>query len=274
MAKPIGKKPKRTGPAGSKQLSWLWGSDHVRETIAAGRWRVYELFVTQETYDLGKEFYDAKRGEGIELEIATAARLTELAKTTEHEGVVARVSKFPYLTLEEFETQFKSDQGGTSLLSDSVVVVLDRVQDSNKFGEILRCCESAGVLAVIVGEHCQALVTPQVFRSSHGAVNHFPIVKTPVLAIAAQKLKDLGFQLIAADGTSELNVGQASFAKPTALIIGSTAHGLEPVLLGLCDQRVSIPVQGKSKSIGSAVATGIILYELRRQQKNLARSAQ
>ena len=58
-------------------------------------------------------------------------------------------------------------------------------------------------MAVIIGDHAQADVTPPVVRSSSGAVNHLSIVKVSSLIETVQRLKQLGFQIVAADANTD-----------------------------------------------------------------------
>ncbi len=44
-------------------------------------------------------------------------------------------------------------------------------------------------------------------------------------------------------------------------------HGLSPELINCCDLQVSIPMLGTGTSLNAAVATGVLLYEIRRQQR-------
>jgi len=282
MAKRNNKKVRRTTPSGSHQINWLWGQESVLETIHANRWRVYELFVTAEVSHQHKDLLKAKRKDGVEVEVVSAEKLEEFSKTTDHEGIIARVSKYPYESLDVLKPSSVSD----SDVSDSditksdlsnidiaekktqpLVVVIDRVQDAFSFASILRCCEVAQVSAVIVGQFCQAQVTTQVARASSGAVNHFPIIQSDDLASAAQHLKDLGFELIAIDSQSQSDVCDAPLNLPTALFLASDTLGLDPKLLELCDHRVRIPTLGKANTLHAAVAAGILLYETRRQQR-------
>lgn len=147
-----------------------------------------------------------------------------------------------------------------------LIVLCDRIQDTFNFGAILRCCDGANVMGVVVGMHAQALVTPHVARSSAGAVNHITVVQAPDLVAAARSLQALGWQLVAADCNASQTAWNAPLAGRTALVIGSEAHGIRPELLEICDQQVCIPMEGKVASLNAAVATGILLYEIRRQQ--------
>lgn len=107
----------------------------------------------------------------------------------------------------------------------------------------------------------------QVARASAGAVNYFPIIQSVDLVIASQQVKDLGFCLVTADSKSHQSVCDASLNAPIALLVGSDAHGLDPLLLGIGNLAVSIPTFRQVTSQNSANSTGIMLYEIRRQQR-------
>ncbi len=66
--------------------------------------------------------------------------------------------------------------------------------------------------------------------------------------------------------TLATGVWSAKLTQPTALIIGSEATGVQSELLAACDQRLWIPMLGRVSSLNAAVAAGILLYEIRRQQ--------
>lgn len=51
----------------------------------------------------------------------------------------------------------------------------------------------------------------------------------------------------------------------TAVIIGDEANGVSDELLELANERIKIPMTGKTESLNAAVATGIILYEINRR---------
>jgi 23S rRNA (guanosine2251-2'-O)-methyltransferase len=268
MVQRQGKRPRRKPPSGNQQLHWLWGRQSVVETLEANRWQVYELFVTTEVQHQYPDLLKAKQKEGVELEIVSSDRLTELSSTREHEGIVARVSKYPYAMMDDFADHLQlHNQTQESQSRKPIIVFLDRIQDTFNFATILRCCANAEVCAVIVGEHCQAQVTPQIARSSSGAVNYFPIFKTEDLAVAALSLKELGLALIAVDAKSDQSISDVDLNLPIALLIGNDPIGLDAKLLELCNVRANIPAFGKTTTLSPTVAAGVLLYETRRQQE-------
>jgi 23S rRNA (guanosine2251-2'-O)-methyltransferase len=275
MADPSRKKSKKRLFSGNHQRSWLWGYHAVTETLLTESWPVIEIFANRQAYDQSAELLDAKRQSGIPIEIVPSARLEELARSKDHQGLVIRLGQFPYRSMETFagivKESFAAYLVDRSTRTDSpaacpLVVICDSIQDSFNFGAILRSCDGVGVLGVIVGERGQAEVTPHVVRSSSGAVSHVPIVRAVDLIDATLRMQRLGFQLVAADANTKTGIWDADLSGPTALVIGSEAKGISPELLAICDRKLCIPMHGKVTSLNAAVAAGILLYEIRRQQ--------
>ncbi len=269
------RRKKKGGYSGNHQRSWLWGHHAVCETLESGIWPVLEIFVSTEAYQQYADLLSKKQSSGIPVEVVEYSRLEQLSQSTEHQGIIARLGEYPYQSMSDFEKVLKATMSDSSAqatessdASSSVplVVICDRIQDAFNFGAILRCCDGANVTGVIVGDRNQAEVTPHVARSSSGAVNHIPITRVLNLVDAIRQVKQLGLQVVAADANARTTVWESSLAQPTALLVGSEAHGIRPDLLELCDQRLIIPMLGHVSSLNVAVATGIILYEIRRQE--------
>lgn len=267
MAKHPVKKFRKSGPAAKKSLNWLWGRSSVFGTVNSGRWRVYELFVTSEVYDQNVRILTVQKANGIELEVVSNDKLSELCQATDHQGIVARVSKYPYDTLENFENAFLASDTALPSAVKPIAVVMDRIQDTFNFASLLRSCDHAGVGFVFVGEHCQSQVTTQVARLCSGAVNHVSIVQSSELQVTAKRLKELGLTLIAADPSSSQSVDNAVLDGPLGFLVGSDLSGLDPNLMALSDQRVCIPGSSHSTLLSPSVSTGVLLYETRRRQR-------
>ncbi|MEZ6134828.1 MAG: 23S rRNA (guanosine(2251)-2'-O)-methyltransferase RlmB [Pirellulaceae bacterium] len=255
---------RRTTFSGNHQRSWLWGLHAVTETLATGTWPVHEIFANPKAFELSNELLRSKQACGIPLLIVDSERLQQLTGSSEHQGLAIRLGPFQYQTLASLTTRLSAPPDAASV---PLVVICDRLQDGFNMGAILRCCDGANVMAVIVGEHCQADITPHVARSSSGAVNHLAIVQVADLVATVKLLQQQGLQVVAADANKQTSMWSSELTQPTVLIIGSEAQGVQPELLELCDQRLWIPMHGKVSSLNAAVAAGILLYEIRRQQQ-------
>ncbi len=273
MVQPARKKSKQRRFSGNHQRGWLWGYHAVTETLATGKWPVIEIFATPGAYEKSRSLLVKFENDNVPLTIVDSDRLDQLSRSTEHQGLVARLGAYPYHALDEITEQLKNHHAAATAAeatsvpfrAQPLVVICDRIQDTFNFGAILRCCDGANVLAVIVGNHSQAEVTPHVARSSSGAVNHIPIVQVDDLQAAAELLKSHSMRIVAADSNASTSAWSSPLSGAIALVIGSEATGIDPKLLAICDQRVCIPMQGKVTSLNAAVATGILLYEIRRQ---------
>jgi tRNA (guanosine-2'-O-)-methyltransferase len=81
-------------------------------------------------------------------------------------------------------------------------------------------------------------------------------------------LKGRGFRVLAAHpGPDAVDVRDADFTEPTALMMGAELLGLSAEALALADQRISIPMVGMAQSFNVSVATALLLFEAFRQRE-------
>lgn len=258
----VGRKPRKTKPKrlmGSHNRSWLWGHHLVRETLAAGRWPIVELRLSEDLAAAERETVTAiAAGRSIPVAIDSSDRLRQLCGASDHQGYLARMRPFPFATIEEL-------LGGLS--ANPVLALLDGIQDPHNFGAIVRSAEVLGVEGILVPQTNQSDVTAIVARSSAGAVNHLPLARTEDLADAARRLREQhGLRIIAADHRAERLPFEHDWAAPAAIIIGNEAAGVSEPMRQVCDDLVRIPQAGRTESLNAAVAAGILFYEIRRQR--------
>jgi len=246
--------------AASHQRSWLWGRHAVREALAAGRWLPREVHLSDRNTDAERdELQQLAARHRVTVAEHPYEQLTQWCGTTEHQGFMARMGEYPYLSLVD---GLAAEKDATPLW-----LVLDRIQDPFNFGAILRSAEVLGADGVIIGSREQSAVTPHVARSSAGAVHHLSIVRVDDLYILPQQLKEHGLNTVATAGTATQTVSNSNLRQPTALFIGNEGTGIADELLNQCDETILIPQQGHIESLNAAVAAGIVLYEAMRQRR-------
>ena len=77
-------------------------------------------------------------------------------------------------------------------------------------------------------------------------------------------------------GTSdhaEEDYAQTVYPQTCLLLMGSERQGLPDEYVQLCTKMVCIPMEGSCDSLNLAVATGIILYQIYNQRRNIFQSA-
>jgi RNA methyltransferase, TrmH family len=69
----------------------------------------------------------------------------------------------------------------------------------------------------------------------------------------------------ATSARASLSCWEADLALPLAVLLGSEGTGLPDDLLAAADLRVTIPMTGTAESLNLAVASAVLLYEVRRR---------
>lgn len=225
-----------------------------------------ELFVDEGLSD-AEDVLQLARSSRVKVQHVSTVRLTQLCHASHHQGLAARMGDFPYRDDAWLQAAVQSaadqaDRHGPPPL----VVVCDRIQDTHNFGAILRTCDAVAALAVVIGTEQQAGVSPQVSRSSAGAVNHVPVVASESLTGTIERLSQAGVRITAASEKANGEHWSADLRGPVCLIVGSEASGVCESLLQKVDCGLRIPMLGQVGSLNAAVAAGIVLYEIRRQQ--------
>ncbi len=164
-----------------------------------------------------------------------------------------------------FDTFIDSLKSSTP--SSSLVLVLQEITDPHNLGAILRTADQFAVDGVILPQRRTASITPVVSRISSGADQYVPLYQVSNLVRAVEQLKNLGYWVYGADMKGS-SVATVNLSGMVCLILGSEGKGIGRLMEDHCDQLVSIPTGGKIDSLNVSVATGILCYEVRRQQGN------
>jgi TrmH family RNA methyltransferase len=142
-------------------------------------------------------------------------------------------------------------------------LVIDRMADPGNLGALLRTSWALGVEAVFLTEGCVDPYNPKVVRAATGAHFHLPVFHISVSEIK-DNLKEMA--LWVAESSAGMAYNEVDWCEPTALVIGSEAHGVGDELRALDHKLVHIPIRSEVESLNAAVAAGIILTEISRQR--------
>lgn len=152
------------------------------------------------------------------------------------------------------------------LTPNPFVIVLESVEKPGNLGAVLRTADAANVDAVIVCDPLTDLYNPNVIRSGIGCLFTVPTaVSTPEETLIW--LRKNRIQVFAAELTASIPHHCADFTGPSAIVMGTEAHGLTPFWLSHADARIKIPMRGKIDSLNVSVSTAIITFEAMRQRE-------
>ena len=143
--------------------------------------------------------------------------------------------------------------------NDSLVLMLDHLEDPHNFGAIIRSCEARGVKNIIIPKDRSVLVNETVMKTSSGALANVNIIMVSNLVNTINELKKMGYFIYAAEAGGQ-NYRNVSYADKACLIIGSEGFGVSKLVKENSDEIISIPMKGHVNSLNASVSAGILLF--------------
>lgn len=140
------------------------------------------------------------------------------------------------------------------------LLLLDAVQDPGNVGTIIRTAAALGASATVALPGTVDVWNAKVVRSAMGAHFHHPAFHASWEEVHAF-LDGSSIPLWAADVGGESVPDKAP--RRLALAVGNEGAGLSAPVLNAAAKVISLPITNTVESLNVAVATGILLYELR-----------
>ena len=240
----------------------LFGFHAVGVRLKTAPASIIEVYVDPTRRDARmKQFLSRAAEAGVRVIEADGPRLIKLTGGAGHQGVAARVQAVEGVrTLDELLDDLQ-EQGTVPLL-----LVLDGVTDPHNLGACLRVADGAGAHAVIAPKDHACGINATVAKVASGAAETVPYFMVTNLARTLNELKERSIWIIGTAGEAEQTLYQADLAAPTALVLGAEGPGLRQLTRKTCDTLVRIPMMGAVESLNVSVASGVCLYEARRQR--------
>ena len=177
-----------------------------------------------------------------------------------HQGVVAFISDVPFHKIEEVLPQL-FEEGKVPFL-----LMLDRLTDVRNFGAICRTAECVGVDAVIIPEKGAAPINSDAIKTSAGAIYNIKICKEKNLAHTVDFLQQSGIQVFASTEKAQKLVYDVNLTEPCVIVMGNEETGISKEVMHHSDEKIKLPIEGKTQSLNVSVACGAVLYEAMRQR--------
>lgn len=161
----------------------------------------------------------------------------------------------------------KREKDGKIDFSNDVILALDDIQDPGNLGTIIRTADSCNVTQILLSKGTVDCYNSKVIRSTMGAIFRVKIIECENLEKTLKEIKENNFKIIVTDLNSKKNIYNINYEK-SVIVIGNEANGISKNIIDLADEKVIIPMIGKTESLNASVATGVILYEYARQKMN------
>lgn len=191
---------------------------------------------------------------GIPVEEVSDRVLRKMCATKEPQGVLALVRQETYIWQD------------LKIEPDSILLIVDGIQDPGNLGSILRTALAFGVKGVCLTPGTVDIYNQKVLRSTMGAI--FSLVLLPdrlpedILAFCREQ----GVSVLTGDVRGNSILQTKLTDGPLALVVSNEGWGPAPAFCGSDVQSVTIPMTAEVESLNVSAAASILLYELARKQ--------
>lgn len=149
-----------------------------------------------------------------------------------------------------------------SLGAGDVWLVLEEVRDPGNLGTIIRTVDAVGAKGVILVGNCCDPWSRECVRATMGSIFAVPLVRAERGAFLDWRMGWPG-DVVATHLAAQEDFRTASYRAPVLLMMGSEGPGLSEALNAVATRRVKIPMAGRLDSLNLAVATALVLYQMR-----------
>jgi TrmH family RNA methyltransferase len=174
----------------------------------------------------------------------------------------------PQTMLAVFEQRWRELPRRSDVSPNSLWVVLENIRDPGNLGTIIRTTDAVGADGVVLVGNCADPYSRESVRATMGSVFDVPLAKCAhanfLAGVVAWHGEVIGTRL---DATEDFRA--ASYRAPAMLLMGGEGPGLSRELAAVCTRMVKIPMAGRLDSLNLAVATALMLYELRKDRLRL-----
>jgi len=221
---------------------------------------IISFLLSHEWFEKIKDLIEKKYGGHVQVFVGDEKLLDTIVGFSLHQCIMA-VGKIPKpLSIEEvLKTSTKP----------FLFVALDGLTNADNLGVIVRNCVAFGATGLIVGETSSSPYLRRAIRQSMGAVFELPVVHTENLALCLRQItKEYSIKCIAADAhADDISIHEADFRESICLVFGSEGSGIRKDVLSECAVKVTISISDKIDSLNVASASGVFLYETKKQRK-------
>jgi TrmH family RNA methyltransferase len=140
-----------------------------------------------------------------------------------------------------------------------ITLALDDIQDPGNMGTIIRTADWFGIQNIVCSLNSVDCYNPKVVQSTMASLARVNVVYTD---LSAWLDNNHSVPILAASMEGEI-INKSKFSDEGILIIGNEGKGISSEILEKSDRKITIPRIGSAESLNAAVATSILLYQLK-----------
>ena len=233
----------------------VYGKNVLYEALNSNH-KIFEVFLREDVFKNDTSFVNKLNQRKIKIHILDKHQMNQMFDGL-HQGYGANIDNFKNYSLEDVINPEKQQ----------LFLILDKLNDPNNLGAIIRSCDAFGVDAIIIPNKNSIGITDTVVKVSTGAIFYVPVVTVSNINQTIDKLKKNNFWVVGTDASANQSISEIKNDRNLALVIGSEGYGISNLVAKNCDYLVKIPMTGHVNSLNASVSAGIMIYALMNQSE-------
>lgn len=235
----------------------LYGKNSVFERLRTNPTSIKKVFL-QDNFDV-PNIEDIIKAHNIPVEHLPFRELDKMKHGKDLQGIVAKVDRFEYFHFDDLLNRPENKQ--------SALIFLDRINDPQNLGAIIRTAACFGGFAVVIPEFEACEVTEAVLHVASGGENYVPVSMVANLSRVICKAKESGYWIVGADTSDDAcDINKISLPFPLGLVLGSEGKGIRHGVQKHLDIKARIPMRGAQLSFNVSMACAIFCHEISKQR--------
>lgn len=144
-----------------------------------------------------------------------------------------------------------------SVIDNSIILVLDTIQDPGNLGTIIRTADWFGINTIFCSHETVDAYGPKIVQATMGSILRTSLIYTDIVSLVQHTKNDI--YVTALNGQNCKDIRKI---KKGIIVIGNEGKGVREEIIQLAKYKISIAGKGKTESLNAAVATGIICSHL------------
>lgn len=224
-----------------EQCFTVEGEKSVLETLRSAL-QIRELYATRDFIERQPSALRHYRGELIPVKESELASAGEYATNNAALAIVA----IPENTRVTVDTE-------------EFVLMLDDIRDPGNLGTIIRTADWYGITQIIASEETADVYNGKVIQSSMGSFTRIHFFYTNLAEFLEGNTVPVYGTFLNGENAHSFTYGRGGI-----LVVGNEANGISADVEKFVTHKITIPSYGKAESLNAAIATAVVLDNIRR----------
>ena len=248
----MGKRSKKLLKKRQNSNYWIYGHHAVVGALLNDDRVKYEIYFTPEAEKKLKNEVEIDK-----LDISTLTKTREeidllLKGASNHQGICLRAEKIQTPILSDFLKKIVEE--------NSVIFLLDQLDDPQNVGAIFRSALAFGISGIILTDNKSVTENSFLVKTASSAIDKIPFTKINNISSCIKILKENDYWVYGLDMKAHSSITDIEFPKKTVFVLGSENKGMRQITSSLCDEKLKIKMSDNLESLNVSNAAAIMMF--------------